>query len=425
MIYSVSEVNSLAAQVFLQNPLFNNIQVSGEISGGKLYPSGHYYFTIKDQKASLNCVMFRSAVNHLNFRAKDGDAVILKGNVNIYEQTGKFQFIANAMEIQGVGNLHIRFEKYKKELEAKGYFSKENKKPIPKLPKIIGIATSESGSVLQDMLQILRRRFPGFKIHLISVSVQGEKAPSEISAAINKFNLLDQVDVIILARGGGSIEDLWAFNEKIVADAIFASEIPIISAVGHETDFSISDFVADLRAPTPSAAAELVLPEKQILIDKLKDNQTKLSQILNNKITRAKSNWKFYSERPILKQSQNLLVGYHQTFDDYFTRIVRETKHQLNSQIQENNNLRHKLNYFMNNMLRLKSRELENQKKQLTALDPYAVLKRGYTYIEDENKKIISSIKNLANNDLVHIHWHDGKTKARILNAEKETRGET
>lgn len=421
MIYSVSEINSLAAQTFLQNPIFNNIQITGEISGGKRYPSGHYYFTLKDKNASINCVMFKYAMNGLNFNPKDGDEVILKGNISIYEKTGKFQFVSQAMEIQGLGNLYIRFEKLKRELEEKGYFSSENKKPLPSFPKIIGIATSEAGSVLHDMIHVLRRRFPGFKIHLISIAVQGENATREIVNAIQKFNKMEQVDVIILARGGGSIEDLWAFNERPVADAIFASKIPIVSAIGHETDYTISDFVADFRAPTPSAAAEIILPEKQQLIREINTSQQKLSKALLNQVVLAKESLRFYSERPVLKQPQYLFSEQRQFIDQQLNQMIRELKHQLENYLDFNTIQNNKLNSLINNKIQIKSQFLQSQKMQLNSLDPLAILNRGYTYIEGESSEIISSIKQINENENISIHWHDGKAKAKVVNIENES----
>ncbi|NLJ70484.1 MAG: exodeoxyribonuclease VII large subunit [Clostridiaceae bacterium] len=392
MTYSVSELNRLVAKILDDNPNLINIQVYGEISGGKLYPSGHYYFSLKDENSTVSCVMFRSNYSRINFSPKDGDMVSLKAKASIYEVTGRFQLIVNTMEPQGIGDLHQRFELLKKELAAQGYFSEKNKKPIPYLPNLIGVATSSEGAVIRDMINVLRRRFPGFKMHFVPVAVQGTGAAEQIANAIKLFNQRNEVDVIIIARGGGSIEDLWAFNEKVVADAIFNSKIPVISAVGHETDFTIADFCADLRAPTPSAAAELVLPEKMILVENIQAEREKLIKLLQRQLLNAKQTLDFLTERSVLKNPCTIIEQQRQIIIQLRERIEREFKYQIDN----------------------KKRQLESLYNNLMALNPFSILERGYAYIESTENVTIDSVNKISVGQKIQIHWSDGKATAEI-----------
>lgn len=421
MAYSVSEVNHMAAELFAANPTFNRIEVYGEISGGKLYPSGHYYFTLKDENSTLSCVMFRSAYNRINFTPENGTKVTLTGNATIYEEAGRFQILVQDMNPQGVGDLHRRFELLKAELRKKGYFADQRKKPIPQLPQIIGIATSSAGAVIQDMLHVLRRRFPGFKLHFIPVAVQGETAAGQIAQAINIFNVKNQVDVIVIARGGGSIEDLWAFNEKIVADAIFASEIPVVSAVGHETDFTIADFTADLRAPTPSAAAELIVPEKSSLYQMLEQEQEQLIFIMQKQITDAKRTLTNFLDRPVFTQPKLIIDQKRQMIDEIHNRLFREFKYQTIGQKRVILDLRERLGLHINNILRNRVQEFNNLEAKLNALNPFAILNRGYTYVEDVEGKIIDSAYGVNPDQKMILHWYDGtaEVKATKINLKK------
>lgn len=392
MTYSVSELNRLVAKILDNNPKLINIEVYGEISGGKLYPSGHYYFSLKDENSSVSCVMFRSNYSRIRFSPQNGDKVSLKAKASIYEVTGRFQLIVNSMEPQGIGDLHKQFELLKKELAAQGYFSDKNKKPVPYLPNLIGVATSSEGAVIKDMINVLRRRFPGFKMHFIPVTVQGTGAAEQIADAIKLFNQINEVDVIIIARGGGSIEDLWAFNEKVLADAIFNSKIPVISAVGHETDFTIADFCADLRAPTPSAAAELVLPEKIMLLENIQGEREKLIKALQRQLFNAKQTLDFLTERSIFQNPDVIIAQERQNLLYFKESIEREFKHLITDQ----------------------KRQLEFVTDNLKALNPYSILERGYAYIESSEGTTLDSIDKISIGQQIKIHWSDGEATAKI-----------
>ncbi|MGI6580106.1 MAG: exodeoxyribonuclease VII large subunit [Saccharofermentanales bacterium] len=392
MTYSVSELNRLVAKILDDHPALADIQVYGEISGGKLYSSGHYYFSLKDENSSVSCVMFRSNYSRIKFSPQNGDKVSLTAKAGIYEVAGRFQLIVNSMEPQGIGNLHQQFELLKKQLADQGYFSEKNKKSLPDLPKIIGVATSPEGAVIKDIINVLRRRFPGFKMHFVPVAVQGSGAADQIADAIKLFNLKKEVDVIIIARGGGSIEDLWAFNEKVVADAIFNSQIPIISAVGHETDFTIADFCADLRAPTPSAAAELVLPEKKMLFANIQAEREKLIKSLRRQLFNAKQTLDFLTERSVFQNPAIIIEQHKQIIKQLCERIERELKHQII-------NYKGQLKFLYNN---------------LHALNPFSILERGYAYIESSDNTTIDSVKKISGGQEIRIHWSDGKASAEI-----------
>ncbi len=404
----------MAAEVFAATPAFNDIEIKGELSGGKRYPSGHFYFTLKDENAAISGVMFRSAFSRLNFIPENGDKVVLRGNISLYEQSGRYQVIANSMQPMGLGNLYLEYERLKKDLERQGYFSPERKKSIPVMPKIIGLATSEAGAVLHDIITVLRRRFPGFKLDFIPVPVQGQGAAERIAEAIDQFNLQGRVDVIIIGRGGGSIEDLWAFNEKELADAIYRSNIPIISAVGHETDFTIADFTADLRAATPSAAAELVIVEKSKLYDLLEQNREQLRKALQDKLDSARKGLEFYSKRPVLSLPDKLLQGYRQQLDELMNRLLREINFHVSYQKQENFNLESKLNVALRGKLDGARQKQLSLEARLKGLDPLAILDRGYSYVQSQEGTLIKSVDQVQSGAEVHLYWRDGSAKAKI-----------
>ncbi len=295
-------------------PLFT---VQGEISNSKLHTSGHFYFSLKDQQAQIAAIMYRKEVSNLRNLPKEGEQVVIRGAINLYPLGGKYQIIVKELKPIGLGALLLKLEELKVQLLQKGYFKKEYKKSLPKLPLKIGVVTSPTGAVIQDIIQVLTRRFPGFHLILNPVKVQGEGAAEEIVQAIQQFNQYSLVDVLIVGRGGGSIEDLWAFNEESVAEAIFNSAIPIISAVGHETDHCIADYVADVRAPTPSAAAEMVILEKAEQLEKLKRLQQRLKQTLQHVIRYQKEQLKGICRSSIFQTPYGLLGLWMQKLDDY------------------------------------------------------------------------------------------------------------
>ncbi len=280
--YSVTELATAVRGIFTE--YFQDIWVAGEISGAKLAPSGHYYFTLKDESAQIQCACFKMSARFLKFKPQDGIAVLARGRVDFYDSRGQTQFIVEALEPQGYGALQLAFEQLKKKLDAEGLFAQERKRPLPALPERIGIVTSPTGAVIQDMLHVLERRCPGRHIRLYPAQVQGEGAAEQVARGVEYFSASGWAEVVIVARGGGSLEDLWAFNEERLARAIALCSVPVISAVGHETDFTIADFVADLRAPTPSAAAEIVIATRESLVDRLTAADHKLLQSARLKI---------------------------------------------------------------------------------------------------------------------------------------------
>src|SRR4029077_1724467 len=284
-VYTVTELNSAIRAILDQE--FRDIWIAGEISGTKLAASGHYYFTLKERDAQLRCVCFRSTHRYLKLKPRDGIAVVARGRIDVFEARGEYQLLVEFLEPQGHGALQFAFEQLKKKLAAEGLFEAARKWPLPRFPRRIGIVTSPRGAVISDMLQILERRFPGLHIRLFPATVQGEGSAEEVSRGLDYFGRSQWADLVIVARGGGSLEDLWTFNEEAVARAIAASPVPVISAVGHETDFTIADFVADLRAPTPSAAAELVICTQEQLIEQIGVSEHKLLQSVRYRLARA------------------------------------------------------------------------------------------------------------------------------------------
>jgi len=353
-ILTVSELTRDIKEV-LEN-VFGACWVEGEISNFTSHVSGHLYFSLKDEAATVSCVMFRSEAARLKFQPKDGTKVLVAGRVSVYERRGQYQIYVQTIEPRGQGALQLAFEQLKKKLAAEGLFDERRKKPLPFLPERIGIVTSPTGAVIRDMLHVLSRRFPGFSAVLNPVRVQGEGAAAEIAAAVADFNALGNVDVIIVARGGGSLEDLWAFNEEVVARAIAASRIPVISAVGHETDYTISDFVADRRAPTPSAAAEIVMPAKSELVDRIQNNLRHLRQAL-----------------------ADVVPQYAQRVDDLSEELVRALTNRLNAEAQRADTLVRDLPRALENRLRTEEVRLKGLLQELDALSPLAVLRRGYS----------------------------------------------
>ncbi|MCX7761587.1 MAG: exodeoxyribonuclease VII large subunit [Candidatus Kryptonium sp.] len=372
-------------------PNFQDIWLQGEISNYKVHsPSGHVYFTLKDQNASINAAMWkRYADNYLRDRDyKDGDKVLVHGKIEIYEPRGEYKIIVDFIEPLGIGELQIKFEMLKQKLAAEGLFDKRYKKPIPEYPNKIGIVTSPTGAAIRDIINIISRRFPAVELILYPVKVQGEGAAEEIAQAIRDFNSYGEVEVIIVGRGGGSIEDLWAFNEEIVARAIFESKIPIISAVGHEIDYSISDFVADLRAPTPSAAAELVVKNRDDVIENVQNIWYNIHQLVIDKIKNAK------------KEVEHLVKSYA------FNRPL-DWLRQYTMRIDE---LTRALDIAMSHRFEIIKQDFNQWLKRFESVNPELALKRGYAIVY-KNGKIVHSKNELKINDEFNIKLSDGTIK--------------
>lgn len=389
---SVSDLNRYIKNKISDDEFLNNILVKGEISNFKNHYTGHMYFTLKDENSIIKCVMFKTDTKNLNFEPADGTKVIILGKVNVFEKNGTYQIYCKAIQEEGIGNLYKAYEQLKENLEKKGYFKLEHKKKIPYMPKIIGVLTSQTGSVIKDIINVATRRNPNVYIRLLPIPVQGEGAKEKIVEAIKTMNDNKLSDVIILARGGGSLEDLWPFNEEIIAKAIYESEIPIISAVGHETDFTISDFVADLRAPTPSAAAELIQIDVNEIKLKLETYKTRYKISLEKKIEYMKLKIEKVKSSRIFKEP-------FQKINEQYINIDIQIKNLQNS-------ITAKFNFS-------KSKAIEKILK-LETLSPLKTLTRGYC-IAENNNKIIKESKTLKKDDIIKLKFHDGEKLTKVI----------
>lgn len=393
VVFSVSELNEYVGLLLSGDPMLREVRVRGEISGFKRHSSGHLYFSLKDAGALVRCVMFRQYAQQLALRPEEGQQVCISGSASLYARDGSFQLYVRDMESLGAGALYQRFLALKASLEAEGLFDASHKQPIPTLPKTVGIVTSGTGAALQDILQIVNRRFPGMGLALCPVRVQGDGAAEEIAAGIAQMNLAHAADVLIVGRGGGSIEDLWAFNEPVVARAIYQSSIPVISAVGHETDFTIADFVADLRAPTPSAAAELAVPELSALQETLSDTATRLDGVLERGLQRRRDRLELLQRSHGFLQLPMRLAGERQLLDVQRERLERACAERLTES----------------------RRRVSEARTGLEALSPAGVLQRGFVMVRDADGKVVSSAKGLLRGTCVDLRFYDGTAQAEIL----------
>lgn len=390
---SVTQLNLYVKEKFQEDEFLANVLVKGEISNFKHHYTGHMYFTLKDETSLIKCVMFKTYTSNLDFVPKDGMKVMVLGTVSVFERDGVYQIYAKAMQQEGVGDLHAKYEKLKAKLEQEGLFDAAHKKPIPFMPKVIGVLTSNTGAVIRDIINVSTRRNPNVYIRLYPVPVQGQGAAEKIAKAIEVMNKNKLADVLIIARGGGSLEDLWPFNEEIVARAIYNSELPVISAVGHETDFTIADFASDLRAPTPSAAAELAVPSIEDVKKKIETNKNRLQNGLKRKMELAKLRFEKCMKssvytNPLQKINENYMLI------DKYTKLLENS---MNLKIKE------KKTYMVEWISRL------------DALSPLKTLTRGYVMATDEQGKIIKSVKEVNSEDKVSLRFTDGEKKAQIL----------
>lgn len=392
MAISVTELNSYIKNKIADDEYLNNVLVKGEISNFKNHYTGHMYFTLKDENSLIKCIMFKSYAQKLDFMPKDGMKVFALGGVSVFERDGVYQIYVKAMQEDGVGVLYKKYEELKHRLEEKGYFDVAHKQKIPKMPKTIGVLTSQTGSVIRDIINVSTRRNPNVHIRLLPVPVQGEGAAEKIADGIRIMNENKLADVLILARGGGSLEDLWPFNEEIVAHAVYNSKIPVISAVGHETDFSISDFVADLRAPTPSAAAELAVPDIYEVKQKINTCQNRLRLSLVKKVEIMKLRYEKCMSSRVFKEPLRNINDNYLKIDTYIKR--------LESCIQAKQKEE-------------KTKYVELVSK-LDALSPLKTLTRGYSLVEKDGE-IIKSVNDVKSEDKIDIRFVDGVKEAKIL----------
>ena len=396
-VLSVTQLNDYIKTRMDADPFLSGVAVRGEISNYKQYPSGHHYFTMKDEGGALKCVLFKSSAQRLRFRPENGMKIIAMGRVSVYPRDGVYQLTCTALAMDGIGDLYAAFEQLKSKLAKQGLFDPAHKKPIPRYPGTIGIITSSAGAAVHDMLRILRKRYPLTQVRLLPVRVQGAEAPGEIAAAIRYANHYRLADLLIVGRGGGSIEELWAVNDERVAYAIFESTNPVISAVGHEPDVTISDFVADLRAATPSNAAELAVPDQEALRQTLDSFSGAMVNALNRQIKSSRQHWKVLSESPSLKSP----TGY----------IEQRRKNLLI--------LQNRMFSAQNGSLaRSKQRYIANISK-LDAMSPLKVLTRGYSMAQTEDGQLLRSVSQVELGQRITVFLSDGRIQATVMDREE------
>ncbi len=392
-IYSITQINAYIQGKMNEDPMLAQVAVRGEISNYKLYPSGHHYFTLKDEQSALKCVMFKGNAMSLRFRPASGMKVIALGRISVYPRDGQYQLYVSSMAMDGIGDLYAAFEALKKKLSQQGLFDPAKKKPIPKYPQTIGIVTSSAGAAVHDILRILRRRYPLCSVRLLPVRVQGAEAPEEIVSAIRYANAHDLADLLIVGRGGGSIEDLWAFNDERVAYAIYESHIPIISAVGHEPDVTIADYVADLRAATPSNGAELAVPDREALTQNLDAFSAAMTGALNRQLRLAGQRLEGLAASPALRSP----TGY------------------LDRREKDLGLLKEKLLAAQNRELSKAQQKYVANVAKLDAMSPLKVLSRGYAMAQKETGELIRSVKQTTTGESIVVSLADGKLNASIL----------
>lgn len=393
-VFTVTEVNLYIRQLLERDLLLSHIYIKGEISNFKLHTSGHAYFSLKDRDSRIKCVMFKSNFSRMKFIPEEGMQVVIRGYLSIFERDGQYQLYAEGIIAEGAGELYKAYEQLKDRLEKEGLFDGERKRPLPLLPKTVGIVTSATGAALRDIVSIGRRRNPNIDIYLYPSLVQGEKASQEIAEGINYFNRFKKVDVIIVGRGGGSIEELWCFNEEIVARAIFESDIPVVSAVGHETDFTIADFAADIRAATPSAAAELVFPDKQQLAAYIKKSESHIYSSMLSYIRDKKIMLNNLTSKSSFRHTETKILNYRQSLEG----------------MKEN------LDNAMRCLLEKHQSSLYLYNEKLSILNPASFLNRGYAYVKKEKTgELIKTVKMMDSGDVLNIYMKDGHASAVVV----------
>lgn len=396
-VLSITQLNEYIRGRMDSDPLLAQVAVRGEISNYKQYPSGHHYFTLKDDGSALRCIMFKGNAMRLRFRPENGMKIIAMGKVSVYPRDGAYQLYCTAMTMDGVGDLYAAFEQLKKKLAAQGLFDPAHKKPLPRYPGTIGIITSSAGAAVHDMLRILRKRYPLSRVRLLPVRVQGAEAPGEIAAAIGYANHYHLADLLIVGRGGGSIEDLWAFNDEQVAYAIYHSEIPVISAVGHEPDVTISDYVADLRAATPSNAAELAVPDQDALRQSLDAMANAMASSLNRQVKAARQHLMVLSASPALQGPTGYLEQRNQSVELLKNRLVAAQNQ---------------------NITRAKQRYIA-QISKLEAMSPLKVLTRGYSMVQTERGEVVRSVSQVSLGERIRVRLSDGTLSATVMKKEE------
>ena len=392
-VLSVGQLNDYIKTRLDGDPYLRNVAIRGELSNYKMYPSGHHYFTLKDENGAMKCVMFKSSAMRLRFRPENGMKVIAMGSVTVYVRDGVYQLYCTALVLDGIGDLYAAFEQLKAKLGAQGLFDPAHKKPLPKFPGTIGIVTSSAGAAVHDMLRILKKRYPLTRVKLLPVRVQGAEAAMEIAGAIAYANRHKLADLLIVGRGGGSMEDLWCFNEEIVARAIFDSKIPVISAVGHEPDVTISDFVADLRAATPSNAAELAVPDQDVLRQTLDEMQNAMAVAMQQKLDRAGERLEQLSNRPVLRSPLASFEGKKQNLQLLKNRLIASQSGRVAAE----------------------RKRFVTQVGKLDAMSPMKVLTRGYAMVATEEGKLVRSVSDVKPKQPIAVRVSDGTIVATVI----------
>ena len=391
-VFSVTEVNGYIKNLIDGTPMLNGLLIRGELSNYKIYPSGHHYFTLKDDECALRCVMFRGAAGKLRFRPESGMKVVVFGRISVFPRDGAYQLYCTQMNADGIGDLYVAFEQLKEKLFQEGLFDEAHKKPLPKYPQRIAVVTSSAGAAVHDMIRILRHRYPIAKILLLPVRVQGVEAPPEIAGAIRYANRWQLADVLITGRGGGSIEDLWAFNDERVARAIYASEIPVISAVGHEPDVTIADFVADRRASTPSNAAEIAVPDKRELLRYLQSSQMRLLQGESNLLEREKQRLRTCMDKRVLTDPMAFVQDRRLQLDFVQQKLGNAAARQLDGDM----------------------RRFAQLTAKLDALSPLKVLGRGYAMAQDEKGSVLKSSDQVQVGERIRVKLAQGSLQCSV-----------
>lgn len=440
---TVTALTKYIKRKFDVDPHLQDIWVKGELSNVKIHSRGHMYFTLKDQGARIQAVMFSSQNRHLTFRPKDGMKVLIRGEISVYEPSGSYQIYAKEMQPDGIGSLYLAYEELKKKLEREGLFDSSYKKDIPMYPETVGVITSPTGAAIRDILTTIKRRYPICKVILFPALVQGVEASKSIASQIKRANERDDIDVLIVGRGGGSIEELWAFNEEIVARQMFHSSIPIISAVGHETDYTIADFVADLRAPTPTAAAELAVPHYTEIAERLTQRKARLLRKLKEKFHFERARLDRLQKSYAFKYPKQLYAQKEQQLDLNFERLMNVTRRVLKDFYQQADLLTNRLmqhhprmrieysNQQIKRLHRTLSRETERilQKKQsefraelskLNALSPLKVMERGYSLVY-HGEQLVKSVQQIEPNDIIDVKIQDGSLHCKVLDVKEES----
>lgn len=401
-VLSITQVNEYIRAVIDRDDLLSSVAVRGEISNYKMYPSGHHYFTLKDEGAALKCVMFKGNAMRLRFRPENGMKIIAMGRISVYPRDGAYQLYCTALTVDGIGDLHAAFEQLKAKLSTQGLFDPARKKPLPQYPGTIGIITSSAGAAIHDMLRILNKRYPLTKVKLLPVRVQGAEAPAEISAAIRYANYYKLADLLIVGRGGGSMEDLWAFNDERVAYAIYESTIPVISAVGHEPDVTISDFVADLRAATPSNAAELAVPDREALFQAMDSMSAAMATALSRQLQSS-------------RRHLNVLAS---------ANCMQSPVNYLNQRMNNLNATANRLAAAQSKVLHMQRQHFVSLTAKLDAMSPLKVLTRGYAMAQTEDGEILQSVNQVRAGEDITISLRDGTVSAKVIEV-KENRYES